>query len=56
MSDKDTAPATPLYSSTHDADDFDATLARRRREAGLPVTELAPGESEMFGKFKQDPR
>lgn len=26
----------PIYTSSHDADDFDALIAKRRREAGLP--------------------
>lgn len=34
----------PTYTSSHDADDFDALIMRRRREAGLP--EMADPNTE----------
>lgn len=45
---ENTKPA-PLYSSSHDADDFDALLMRRRAEADLPKMADPNTEADNYG-------
>ncbi len=41
----------PIFRSTHDADDFDALLMRRRVEAGLPYLDGSNTEADNYAEL-----